>query len=1306
MANIPTATGLAALRESQDLFPKQQKVLDFDLNAAYEFLATEKDLNAEQIADQIAKTLGRRANFDTDAALEAGFTPEQVITKLTGVEESGLKAFGQEFGKSVVEGGITSAVGLGAAKGAAALGLAAGAVSPLGLAIGAGAGLLALMSGLPEDVSETIFGEDRQLLPSDRPFREAGTTAGFVTGIAAPTSSLMKAAPVDTINLYGSQVLKNLAEQTGRGAISRSALKGGSTVLSAVEKQIARSGRLARDLPTSKKAALVAGQTAGMGAAAGLAEELFPQNPYARFAAEAFAPTKTVEAGVVGGATALGSLAKAVRSPRATFEQTVEGVKGLAQSSKDIFRRKGLNQAATDLQDAFKSLYLDDAGVLNEEAYARGVSDLIESLNQKAQLPEAKDLSISALLGDPILAIFEKNLGPEFQGKAQEGVTRALESLTIGVKGLTQSSNPEIVELATKAYKELFEKVLTQGIDRRATNAAQATDQLLQRKKLDPTKEADATDMAEIVQEGSRNIIKGIQQSLGIARDSERQLYDRVNRTVKVSAPNVVERFMRMQDENDTAFRISSNAVGKLDKEIKDSLKDFGAQIVPEADEAMARQLTRLENTIDTKRNRFDDIAATNRPAKEEFDRLMGRRTEGSEAYSRRLDRINEGFGANKKSDNAMGIELDSRTRTGVKNLAINNIQKLRKMDELKSLRTGVTDEALEATDVSLGRLMNFRTQLLSLVRQAPDEQRRYKAIYGELADAVLDDYELALQQSALKRNQKAGSDLQDAVTFSRALNDVFTRTLVGDLLTTQTTGARVVHPDLVAQEILMGTPQESKVKLDQLNAALNFLRPGGTGQELNLTGSLPQRVISEREDFGRGMGISVPLREAAEAPVASFNEGMERYLRTILEKEANILKVEGERRTINPDALANYFNTPEGMKAAQVLDLPVFSALKADLRDANKASGLFEGLVERKGVLSKSLQEQKILARFMGVDNPAEEFSRIFLSTKPIRELKQLNKELDLLAKTDPDTALSYRQAMQDAVFANIISRSENPALREVDGVTPIDFKKMEQILYRTNEADGFSKFPAGSKLANILSSEEVNLFKPETADALKDFVERAKRIQLSQEDISKVDPDESLLFQELINSYLTLRVSSQLTSATGGGASIQAQSAANKIRQHVGDLPNVARNKVLQEALGPGAAHIPSSNAAFLPNLLRRGASLGDQQRFGQLLTDYVASQYYGRPARAALLAAERERQQEPIPPSQQRVSPPIPVPEAPAPMAELSIPQGMQATPPPPPPGPQMASQRQQYAQMFPFDTASDVIRQQGGIGSLMP
>jgi hypothetical protein len=195
MANIPTATGLAALRESQDLFPKQSKVLDFDLNAAYEFLATEKDLDDDQIASQIAKTLGRRASFDTNAALEAGFTPGQVITKLTGAEESGLKAFGQEFGKSFTEAGIASGAGLLAAKGAAALGLAAGAVSPVGLAIGAGAGLLALMSGLPEDVSETIFGEDRQLLPSDRPYREAGTTGGFVGGIAGPTSALMKAAP-------------------------------------------------------------------------------------------------------------------------------------------------------------------------------------------------------------------------------------------------------------------------------------------------------------------------------------------------------------------------------------------------------------------------------------------------------------------------------------------------------------------------------------------------------------------------------------------------------------------------------------------------------------------------------------------------------------------------------------------------------------------------------------------------------------------------------------------------------------------------------------------------------------------------------------------------------------------------------------------------------------------------------------------------------------------------------------------------------------------------------------------------------
>jgi hypothetical protein len=191
----------------------------------------------------------------------------------------------------------------------------------------------------------------------------------------------------------------------------------------------------------------------------------------------------------------------------------------------------------------------------------------------------------------------------------------------------------------------------------------------------------------------------------------------------------------------------------------------------------------------------------------------------------------------------------------------------------------------------------------------------------------------------------------------------------------------------------------------------------------------------------------------------------------------------------------------------------------------------------------------------------------------------------------------------------------------------------------------------------------------------------------------------DESLLFQELVNSYLTLRASSLATGATGGGGSIQVQTAVNRLRQHVGNLPNVARNKVLQEALGPGAAHIPSDNAAFLPNLLRRGTSLGDQQRFGQLLTDYVASQYYGRPARAALMAGERERQQEPIPQSQQQITPPVPVPPAPAPMAELSIPQGMQATPPPPAPGPQMAGQRQQYAQMFPFDTASDVIRQQG-------
>jgi hypothetical protein len=66
------------------------------------------------------------------------------------------------------------------------------------------------------------------------------------------------------------------------------------------------------------------------------------------------------------------------------------------------------------------------------------------------------------------------------------------------------------------------------------------------------------------------------------------------------------------------------------------------------------------------------------------------------------------------------------------------------------------------------------------------------------------------------------------------------------------------------------------------------------------------------------------------------------------------------------------------------------------------------------------------------------------------------------LIVLLKPTRIRLYRlgKSMQDAVFANIVKRSENAAKKEVDGPTPIDFEKMEQILYRTNEAEGFSKF------------------------------------------------------------------------------------------------------------------------------------------------------------------------------------------------------------------------------------------------------
>ena len=85
-----------------------RKVDNFDLRGAFNYLVEDQDeggmgLTRTQAESQIAQRLAKEVDFDYTAATEAGFNNEQIISKLTGIEDRGaLSVLGEATARGAI----------------------------------------------------------------------------------------------------------------------------------------------------------------------------------------------------------------------------------------------------------------------------------------------------------------------------------------------------------------------------------------------------------------------------------------------------------------------------------------------------------------------------------------------------------------------------------------------------------------------------------------------------------------------------------------------------------------------------------------------------------------------------------------------------------------------------------------------------------------------------------------------------------------------------------------------------------------------------------------------------------------------------------------------------------------------------------------------------------------------------------------------------------------------------------------------------------------------------------------------------
>ena len=143
----------------------------------------------------------------------------------------------------------------------------------------------------------------------------------------------------------------------------------------------------------------------------------------------------------------------------------------------------------------------------------------------------------------------------------------------------------------------------------------------------------------------------------------------------------------------------------------------------------------------------------------------------------------------------------------------------------LNAARTEAADLGTESVEVLLSDMMNLRSNILEKARNASRGDKWQDAHFlSDLADGIRKDFEVHTTPNnvdPLSANKQA---LKTANTFSKAFNDVYSRTAIVANTSKTSKGKYAVMPELLFKDINAGGGDATALKYEQLQNAMTFL--------------------------------------------------------------------------------------------------------------------------------------------------------------------------------------------------------------------------------------------------------------------------------------------------------------------------------------------------------------------------------------------------------------------------------------------------------------------------------------------------
>ena len=1260
------------------------KPIDFDLDGAFVALS-DKGYNSRDALDVIARKLSQKADFDFEGAREAGFTTEQVVSKLIGRSADDLRAdpvgtFFGSIGRGAVEG-LPS--GLAGAATVAGLGAAGVASAPLLLGGGLLAAIATGLTGAGEALEEAVF-DERQLLPSERAFGVAGEVLGSVASFAPTTQLSLRAIP-EAVDFGSKKLLKQhneeknkILDKAGEIFVEEGGVPRNIRRREFLERVVARVGEEARGKQLAsgtkgQKAVQEAKNFANFGlkelaataipaAAEGFSEAFYPGDDTTRTIAgiaASFVPSPTLIAADAVAATT-GRVGEDVREKG--FKESAKNLFGFRDKGDRARRQKAAEIIVRGYETAQRRAD-EAAGRPVRENTALAFADELDRLI--ADDPEfAALLSPGQITNDPFILLMEASTRrgnqaltaeqKEFGIKSREHLRQLIDTMRI-------AGGDELLQEAGRLEQEALETGITQLLDDKLTAAAEAADKLKLVRSDTDTVDKIRTEQGVLLRDAA-------DQAIEESKEIRRKLYDAVDKTVTVSTAPILDSYRQLRVEN------LLTEAGELKGDLIADLRNYGLRtdtgLQGILNEASSRKKT-LNSRLNTVGATFQRTAENNPEAFNRFDLLVdtlpGPRKRG---YETRLDRVIDGFSRKIDDPDAEGSELSQSVRANILKLA-------RQAKEIESIRRNLANVDAEIGTINLGEfvadepelkpigeLLAFRSKVRDMLRDADRgikdgptipqltilNRGATNAIQQRIEDGTLD--------GIVSDNLKA---LDLAERYARAHQDVFRRTFIGQLGREKPVGADLIAPEEALKKLFSTRPIQN---VEETLAAFNF----------------------------RGLdGAPIDLGDAKRATASG---AIDAFLRTELLQKAKPVTVQNP---LQPESTPLTALTLSDQDVQRFLDqrseviraLDPDGELIADLQNAATAKIALESALAQSSERAKTHAKEVNLSKFLGASNAETVIQRVLESDTPDVDLKSLARRINTAQVND-----AQKEDFKEALFSTVVGAALKRSLKTVNGQKVIDFNTMSDILFDTTNKRldvGLDKFPnQGPSLMKIL--EQNGGVPTEQASELKVFLERGKKL----EDALATGADDFLQAQEnqavkdFIARFAGAQGIAEVTRMIGMSPTIQTTGAgAQALRHQFINLPNIIAKDILIDASRPG-----KKGAETLRDLMRAGATPQEQNRiFVRIAKNLLASPTYlgSVTVRGAEAALTEQPSLDPVP-SEEPVAMQAPLP----PPMQQPMPQQMAAPPPQGAPNPQ---QRQQFAALFPNDPLSGLIQQQG-------